>query len=134
MRNLTHALFDCAPRWKSVSANPIELVRQSGRRQKAPRRLTVDEIRRLLDQLEQPHSTMVILAACLVQRIGEILGLQWDDADLLKGSRDIRRSVYQYHIGPAKTAYSEAALPLAREVVSALGNWLTQAKYRSETD
>ena len=65
---------------------------------------------------------------------GEILGLQWGDVDLLKGSLDIRRSVYQYHIGPAKTLYSEAALPLAPEVVSALGNWLTQAKYRSETD
>lgn len=134
LRNLMHALFECARRWELVSANPIELVRQSGRRQKAPRRLTVEEIRLLLAQLEQPHSTMVILAACLGLRVGEILGLQWGDVDLLKGSLEIRRSVYQYHIGPAKTPYSEAALPLAPEVVSALGSWFAQAHYRTETD
>jgi integrase len=77
---------------------------------------------------------MVILAACLGLRVGEILGPQWGDVDLLKGSLEIRRSVYQYHIGPAKTPYSEAALPLAPEVVTALGNWFAQADYRSETD
>jgi integrase len=77
---------------------------------------------------------MVILAACLGLRVGEILGLKWGDVDLLKGNLEIRRSVYQYHIGPAKTAHSEAALPLASEVVPALQNWLTQAKYRCEGD
>ena len=35
---------------------------------------------------------------------------------------------------PAKTVYSEAALPLAPELVSALSNWLGQASYRAETD
>jgi len=134
LRNLMHVLFECARRWELASANPIELVRQRGRRQTAPRRLTVEEIRQLLDQLGEPYRTMVILAACLGLRVGEILGLKWGDVDLLKGTLEIRRTVYQYHIGPAKTAYSEAALPLAPEVVSALQHWLSQAKYRSEED
>ncbi|MGA2630682.1 MAG: tyrosine-type recombinase/integrase [Terriglobia bacterium] len=135
IRNLMHVIFECARRWELVKAsNPIELVRQSGRRQKFPRRLTIEELRRLLAQLDQPSSTMVILAACLGLRVGEILGLQWGDVDLLNGTLDVRRSVYQYHVGPAKTPYSEAALPLAPELVSALGNWLAQAKYRSEAD
>ena len=134
LRNLMHMLFECARRWELVSANPIELVRQSGRREKVPRRLTIEELRRLLARLEQPHSTMVILAACLGLRVGEILGLQWGDVDLLKGTLDVRRSVYQYHVGPAKTPYSEAALPLAPELVSALGNWLARTSYRAEAD
>jgi integrase len=134
LRNLMHALFDCARRWELVDANPIELVRQSARRQTAPRRLTVEEIRRLLDQLGEPYRTMVILAACLGLRVGEILGLQWGDVDLLNGGLEIRRSVYQYHIGPAKTPYSEAKLPLAPEVVSALSKWFGQAEYRAGTD
>jgi integrase len=134
LRNLMHVLFECARRWELASANPIELVRQRGRRQTAPRRLTVEEIRQLLDQLGEPYRTMAILAACLGLRVGEILGLKWGDVDLLRGTLEIRRTVYQYHIGPAKTAYSEAALPLAPEVVSALQNWLSQAKYRSEED
>lgn len=37
LRNLMHVLFECAGRWELVSSNPIELVRQSGRRQKTPR-------------------------------------------------------------------------------------------------
>ena len=67
-------------------------------------------------------------------RVGEILGLQWGDVDLLNATLTVRRSVYQYHVGPAKTPYSEAALPLAPEVVSALGNWLAQASYRADGD
>jgi integrase len=133
IRNLMHVLFECARRWELVSQNPIELVRQSGRRQHTPRRLTIEELRRLLAQLEQPYSTMVTLAACLGLRVGEILGLQWGDVNLLNATLLIQRSVYQYHVGPAKT-YSEAALPLAPEIVSALGNWLTRASYRAETD
>jgi integrase len=134
LRNLMHVLFECARRWELADRNPIELVRQSGRRKKVPRRLTIEELRRLLAQLEQPHSTMVILAACLGLRVGEILGLTWGDVDLLNATLEVRRSVYQYHIGPAKTPKSEAVLPMAPEVVSALGSWLGQARYRSETD
>ena len=134
LRNLMHVLFECARRWELISANPIELVRQSGRRQKTPKRLTIEELRRLLAQLRQPCSTMVIMAACLGLRVGEILGLRWGDIDLLNATITIRRSVYQYHVGPAKTEYSEAALPLAPEVVSALGSWLTRASYHTDTD
>jgi integrase len=46
----------------------------------------------------------------------------------------IRRAVYQYHVGPAKTAHSEAVLPLAPKVLQALQEWLGQAVYRSTTD
>ena len=63
VRNLMHVIFECARRWELVGTNPIGLVRQSGRRQKTPRRLTIEELRRLLAQLEQPYNTMVILAA-----------------------------------------------------------------------
>ncbi|MBI2819566.1 MAG: site-specific integrase [Acidobacteria bacterium] len=87
-----------------------------------------------MDNLREPCRTMAILAACLGLRIGEILGLQWGDIDLLNGSVVISRSVYQYHVGPVKTAYSEVALPLAPEIVSVLQNWFSQAKYRSGTD
>ena len=134
IRNLMHLLFECARRWELVDKNPVELVRQSGRRQQTPRRLALEEFRCLLDQLEDPYRTMAILAGCLGLRIGEMLGLQWGDIQLLDGTLTIRRSVYQYHVGPAKTATSENALPLAPEIVSALRNWLAQASYRSETD
>jgi len=58
----------------------------------------------------------------------------WGDIDLLNATLTVRRSVYQYHVGPAKTPYSEAALPLAPELVSTLRSWLAQASYRTAGD
>jgi integrase len=134
IRNLMHLLFECARRWEVVDKNPIELVRQSARRMSPPRRLTIEEFRQLLSHLQEPCRTMAILGGCLGLRIGEVLGLQWGDVDLLSGELRIKRSIYQYHVGPAKTPFSEAALPLSEEIVSALTTWLAQAVYRSATD
>ena len=134
IRNLMHLLFEWARRWDMVEGNPVELVRQRKQRRKTPRRLTADEFRGLLNNLQEPCRTMAILAACLGLRIGEILGLQWGDIDLLGGTLAIRRSVYQYHVGPVKTSYSESALPLAPEIVSVLQNWLSRARYRADAD
>lgn len=134
IRNMMHLLFECARRWEVVEKNPIELVRQSSRRRFTPRRLTAEEFRILLKHLTEPCRTMAIFAACLGLRIGEIIGLQWGDIDLLGKTLSIRRTVWQYHVGPAKTEYSEAALPLAPELVSLLGSWLSQAQYRAATD
>ena len=134
IRSLMHLLFEYARRWELAEENPIELVRQSGRRQRIPRRLSAEEFQMLINELQEPCRTMAILAACLGLRIGEILGLQWGDVDLLNGTLTVRRSVYQYHVGPAKTPGSEVTLPLAPELASVLSNWLSQAKYRTETD
>jgi integrase len=43
IRNLMHLLYECSRRWKLVETNPIELVRQSAKRLKIPRKLTVEE-------------------------------------------------------------------------------------------
>ena len=134
IRNLMHLLFECARRWELVDRNPIELVRQSSRRRQTPKRLSVEEFQGLLGHLPDPCRTMAILAACLGLRIGEVMGLQWEDVDLLKGTLTVRRSVYQYHVGPAKTPNSEAVLPLAPEVVSVLADWFSQSTFRGATD
>ena len=102
IRNLMHLLFECARRWELTDTNPIELVRQSSKRAKTPRRLTIEEFRALLAELSEPYRTMAILAGCLGLRISEILGLQWADIDLLNCKMSIRRSVVQGHVGPAR--------------------------------
>lgn len=134
IRNLMHLLFQCARRWELVERNPIELVRQSPRRRKTPRRLTIEEFRAVLAELPEPCKTMAILAGCLGLRVSEILGLQWGDIDLLRSTMSIRRSVVQGHVGAAKTIYSEAELPLSSEIVAALTEWYSQAAYRADGD
>ena len=134
IRNLLHLIYECARRWELIDRNPIELVRQSPRRRQTPRRLSVEEFRRLLAELREPFRTMAVLAGCLGLRISEILGLQWSDFNLLEAKVTIRRSVVQGHVGPAKTIYSEAALPLSEEIVAEITAWFSRATYRSDSD
>lgn len=134
IRNLMHLLFECSRRWKLVETNPIQLVRQSAKRLTTPRKLTVEEFQELLDELKDPFRAMVILAGCLGLRVGEILGLQWQDVDLLNGRLHIRRDVYQYVVDDVKTSTSEASLPLAPEIVHELLRWRTQASFIQPAD
>jgi integrase len=134
IRNLMHLLHECSGRWKLVETNPIELVRQSAKRLETPRKLTIEEFQKLLDELKDPYRTMVILAGCLGLRVGEILGLQWQDVDLLNGRLHIRRDVYQYVVDEVKTSTSQASLPLAPEVIGELQRWRSQASFIGAED
>ncbi len=134
IRNLMHLLFECGRRWKLTESNAIKLVRQSAKRLRTPRKLTPDEFRGLLAELAEPFRTMVALAGCLGLRVGEILGLQWRDLDLLKGTLDIRRDVYQYRIDQVKTATSEAPLPMATEIMEVLLIWRSKASFVESND
>ncbi len=134
IRKLMHLLFECAQRWNLVENNPIRLVRQSSKRRNTPRKLTPEEFQRLLNELREPFRTMVALACCLGLRVGEILGLQWQDLDLLKGRLHIQRDVYRYRVDEVKTPTSLASLPLAPELVEMLLRWHSEASFIGYTD
>ena len=134
IRDLMHLLFECARRWKLLETNVIELVRQSAKRLTTPRKLTPIEFQRLLAELKEPFRTMVVLAGCLGLRVGEILGLQWWDVDLMSGTLQIRRDVYQYRVDEVKTPTSEAPLPLAPELAEVLVRWRAQASFIGPQD
>jgi len=134
IRKLMHLLFECAQRWNLVEHNPIRLVRQSAKRRNTPRKLTPEEFQRLLNELREPFRTMVALACCLGLRVGEILGLQWQDLDLLKGRLRIQRDVYQCRVDEVKTPTSLAPLPLAPELVEMLLRWRSEASFVGSTD
>ena len=129
IRNLMHLLFECARRWKLLETNVIELVRQSAKRLTTPRKLTPIEFQRLLAELKEPFRTMVVLAGCLGLRVGEILGLQWWDVELMSGTLQVRRDVYQYRVDEVKTPTSEAPLPLAPELAEVLVSWRARASF-----
>ncbi len=77
---------------------------------------------------------MVALSCCLGLRVGEILGLQWQDADFVKGRLHIQRDVYQYRVDEVKTPTSLAPLPLAPELVEVLLRWRSEASFTGSTD
>jgi integrase len=112
VKGLMHVLFQVAMRWEMVERNPLDLVRQSCKRLKTPRRLTPEEIQSLALQLAEPYKTMVLTDACLGLRVCELLGLQWGDLDFGNLTVKIQRSVVQGEVNPTKTEASESVLPL----------------------
>lgn len=129
IRNLMHLLFNCAIRWELSDKNPIELVRQSTRRRFVPRVLTPEEFKKLLVELQEPCSTMVLIAGCLGLRISEILGLRWGDIDWRNLSILIQRSVVMGKVYETKTEASRKPMPVDPQIAEALLTFRRQAVY-----
>ena len=89
-----HTLFNHAIRYEWWDRNPITLVRQSAKRERIPAVLDVNELKALLSELQDPHRTMVFLAAATGLRVSELLALKWQDIDFrtLAGCGKTRRS------------------------------------------
>jgi integrase len=120
LRTIFHVIYTYALRWNFTDRNPIALVRQSGGRRTIPRILTVQEIRRLLEQIDAPYRSMVLIAASLGLRASEIMGLQWGDFNWENQTVLIRRGVVNGRVGDTKTEASRKALPLGSALADAL--------------
>ena len=112
IRGYLHTLFNQAIRWKMLERNPITLVRQSRKRLRTPRVLTIDEFKLLMGELSEPYKTMVVTTMCLGLRVCELLALQWGDINFENLAVRIQRSTVGGEINPTKTEASEATLPL----------------------
>src|SRR5712692_7657546 len=124
LKNLMRVLFNAAMRWELIpyQHNPMSLVRvkDSSKRQRQPKALSVDEFRKLLEHIPEPFRTMCIVAMCLGLRVSEILGLRWDDIDW-EGLRLAVRQAYVYgKQGDVKTQASHRWMPLDRSLAERL--------------
>jgi integrase len=78
------------------------------------------EIRSILDQLEEPHRTLVFLIAVTGMRVSELLGLQWPDVDFDRRLIHIRRTFYRGNFGLPKTDSSERVIPISEGLLNVL--------------
>jgi integrase len=124
-----HRLVECAMRWGlvDVQRNPVGLVevRTGARRKRVPTIITFDQYRKLLEREELGGHcrVMVQLAMCLGLRASEILGLRWEDVDLLGGTLQIQRSAVGKYRDETKTETSADTLPLHERLVTVLMEW-----------
>jgi integrase len=124
LKNLMRVLFNAAMRWELIpyQLNPMSLVRvkDSSKRQREPKALSVDEFRIVLEYIPEPFRTMCIVAMCLGLRVSEILGLRWNDIDW-EGLRLAVRQAYVYGMqGDVKTQASHRWMPLDRSLAERL--------------
>ena len=134
IRNLMSALFKHAMRYEWMERNPIALVRQSAKRERAPEVLTEDEVKSLLAELSEPYRTMVFLAATTGLRVSELLALKWSDVNFENLQISLNRAVVHQVVGDLKTEASRKPLPVALEVAEALFNWRLRSGYPRTED
>jgi len=134
IRNIMSALYSHAIRWEWATHNPITHVRQSAKRSKTPVVLTIEQIKRFLSHLEEPCRTAVLLDAASGLRVGELLGLKWEDVDFEALEVNVTRSVVKQKITRCKTEASRKPIPLDAELAEVLLNWKLRCAYPQPTD
>ena len=134
IRNIMSALYSHAIRWEWAEKNPITSVRQSAKRQKTPCVLTIAEVVSLLIAIPEPFRTAVFLDGSSGLRVGELLGLKWEDVDFENNVIHIRRSIVKQRIGPPKTETSKNPIPLDAELAAKLWLWKQETPYDRAAD
>jgi integrase len=134
VRNIMSGLYSHAIRWEWAERNPITSVRQSAKRQRTPEVLTIAEVVNLLGAIPEPFRTAVFLDGSSGLRVGELLGLKWEDVDFDKNVIHIRRSIVKQRIGPPKTEASQKPIPLDAELANSLWLWKQETPYNGPSD
>jgi integrase len=138
LQNLLRVLFNCAMRWElvQVGGNPMKLVRVRGgsKRSKEPKVLTIAQFQRLVEELDDPYRTMVILDLATGLRCSELFALKWcdviwDDLTLL-----VRRGIVDTVVSDVKTFYSQAGMPLDPALAEVLLNWQRTTPFNKPED
>lgn len=86
-------LFNHGIRHEICDRNPIQLVRQSAKRNAVPVVLTPLEVQRLLPSLALRERTLVLLAFGTGLRVSELFGLRWRDINFQANELNVVRSI-----------------------------------------
>lgn len=122
LRNLMSKVFASAKKWGHFAGdNPatgVDLPEKVAVHERTA--LTPEQSKRLLAALPEPVRTMALTGIVAGLRVGEILGLRWQDVDFLNRSIRIQQAAYRGSIGSPKTKGSKRTLPLPESLYVAL--------------
>jgi len=103
-----------AKEWGYLENNPAAGVRLPHRYPVQPKvTFQPGDLQMVLDNLEEPHRTLVFLIAVTGMRVSELLGLQWPDLDFERRLLHVRRTFYRGNFGLPKTHTSERVIPIS---------------------
>ena len=104
LRSILSKIFGTAQRWEYLERNPARQVQVPSIINKRERvTLTPEQVRALLEALEEPYRTMVLLAVLSGLRRGEIFGLRWKYVDFGEGSLIVAECSYEGRAAAPKT-------------------------------
>lgn len=134
IRNIMSALYSHAQRWEWITTNPIRHVRQSAKRSRIPTILTPEQVGILLDKLVDLPRTAVLVAASTGLRVGELLGLKWEDVNFEVLELRVTRDVVKQRVERCKTEASRKPVPIDAIVAETLWAWRLRCAYNQPGD
>jgi integrase len=134
IRNLMSAVFQHAMRYEWMDRNPIQLVRQSAKREKVPDVLELAELQLLLTKLDVRERTLALLDAATGLRVSEPLAIRWSDIDFDNLELSVTRSIWHQVVGDCKTEASAKPVPLDSYMAEDLLRWRRQSPYPMDDD
>jgi integrase len=97
--------------------------------------LTPEQALKVLDELQQPEYTMVVLSAVTGIRSSEMLGLCWRDILCDRSEMKIRQTFVHAKIQlGAKTKLSKSTVTLHPILAQRLKDWRAETPYAGEND
>jgi integrase len=134
IRNIMSALFTHAMRYEWTDRNPMQLVRQSAKREKIPEVLDLHELQVLLETLAPRERTLALLDAATGLRVSELLALRWDDVDFKNLEIRVTESIWHQVLGVCKTEGSARPVPMDAYMAEDLLRWRKLCPYPMESD
>ena len=134
IRNLMSAVFQHAMRYEWMDRNPIQLVRQSAKREKVPDVLELAELQLLLTKLDVRERTLALLDAATGLRVSELLAIRWSHIDFENLELSVTRSIWHQVVGDCKTEASAKPVPLDSYMAEDLLRWRRQSPYPMDDD
>ena len=96
--------------------------------------LTVDELRALVAAVPDDQRLLVTTIAQTGLRIGETLGLRWQDFDAEEGRLHVHQSVRNGVIGKPKSKRSRRVIPIGRDLVQSLREHYMASPFKGDAD
>jgi|UniRef100_A0A7V4XRB4 integrase len=134
IRNIMSAIFQHAMRYEWIDRNPIQLVRQSAKRERIPDVLELTELQLLLSKLAVRERTLALLDAATGLRVSELLALRWRDIDFETLELNVTRSIWHQVVGDCKTEASAKPVPMDEYMAEDLQRWRRQSPYPMPDD
>jgi integrase len=129
IRSILNQIFKRAFFDGVIDFNPIERIERYKQEVPEPQPFTKDEIERILNSLKSPYREFYQFAIWTGLRTGELIGLRWQDIDLIKGSIHIRTNIIRGVEKEPKTKGSIRNFELHDEAIKALENIISSDFY-----